>query len=323
MLHSKSLADLFQPIKPDLDIAIKSLHQDLYSDSPLINKIISYVLSTGGKHIRPALCLLTSKLFLTRLENKHITLAQITEIIHTATLIHDDIVDDADLRRSNKTVKALWDNKVAVISGDYLLARASTLLSTLESVLLIEIFARALEEICLGEIQQTNLLFDTNIDWEEYILKSKRKTAVLFAASMQGSAIISDISSAQVEAVKEYGMNYGLAFQIADDILNFYEEDQVGKPSCDDLRNGIITAPTIYAIEEFPELASYINNRFEEEKDFNKAVEIIKNSSGVRKSKKIAQFYVDKAIEALDIFPDSATKNTLISLAEYVTEREF
>ena len=323
MLYSKSLTDLFDPIKTELELAINTLEQTLNSDNALVNRIISYVLSTGGKHIRPAISLLCSKLFSETLEEKHLTLAQVVEIIHTASLIHDDVIDNADIRRNHKTVRALWGNKVSVISGDYLLAIASNLIASLENNDVILIWAKSLEEICNGEIQQTNLMYDTSITLDEYILKSTRKTALLFASAAKCSAIISEAHPDEVEALENYGTNYGLAFQIIDDILNFHTTDQVGKPSCDDLRSGIITAPVIYAIEEFPELVSIIDTHFEKEEDFQRALDIVKSSSGFGKAMNLAEYYANKAVKSLDIFYSSPSKTSLIHLAGHVTKRRF
>ena len=323
MLYSKSLTDLLDPVKTELEISINGLSKSLHTDNVLINKVISYVFSTGGKRIRPALTLLASKLFDDKLNNSNIIVSQAIEIIHTASLVHDDVIDNADLRRGKATVKSLWDNKIAVVSGDFLLAKASYLISTINNTELVSVFAKVLEEMCNGEIQQTNLSFNTNITMDEYLLKSKRKTAMLFSAATEGAAIVSNASAKQRQALMDFGVNYGLAFQIVDDILNFYTEDQVGKPSGDDLQSGIITAPTIYALEEQPDLGSIINTRFEKTEDFETALNIIKNSYGFDKAKELAMFHVDNAIKSLDVFPKSNIKSTLIQLAEYVTQRNF
>lgn len=323
MLHSKTLTDLFDPVKTELKLTLESLYQNLSSDNALINRIISYVLSTGGKNIRPAISLLCSRLLTEKLDSRHFTVAQTVEIIHTATLLHDDVIDDALLRRGNKTVRAIWDNKISVITGDYLLARASGLISTLENVEIVGIFATVLEEICKGEIQQTNLMFDTTINLSEYSLKSTRKTAMLFSAATQGSAIICGADKKVTRALRDYGLNYGLAFQVVDDILNFSTTDQVGKPTCDDLRNGILTAPVIYAIEEYPELAAVIDKRFEDDSNLEKAIEIINNSSGIEKSKSLAELHVEHAIKTLEVFDPSDVKNSLSQLAEYVIQRKY
>lgn len=323
MLYYMSLNDLFEPVKSELDQTIDTLSQNLQSDNILLNKIISYNLSTGGKRIRPALSLLTSKLFLEKLNSSNITIAQIAEIIHSATLLHDDVIDTADIRRGHRTVNDLWGNKISVIYGDFLLSRASVMLASLNNTYIVEIFAKVLEEICLGEIQQSSLMFDTTITWDDYILKSTRKSAILFASAMEGAAIVSNATEEQTEAVKNFGLNFGLAFQIIDDILNFHSENQVGKPSCLDLKYGILTAPVIYALKENASLTQLINTRFKNDEDFNKAIEVILNSSGLEKSKQLAQSYVEKAIKNLSIFGPSKIKNNLVQLAEYVIERDF
>lgn len=323
MLKNKSLNDLLIPVKSELSQTVNSLYSILSSDSEELNGIVSYTIESGGKHLRPALSLLASKLFIDTIEEKYIRLAQVTEIIHTASLLHDDVIDRSDLRRGNKTVSALWSNKFSVIAGDYFLAKASFLLGSLDNLELVKIFSEVLQGLCLGEVQQSELAYNPNISWDDYILKSKRKTAILFSCACFGPAIISGAPSRQIEALKDFGLNFGLAFQIIDDLLNFYTDDQVGKPSCQDLREGTITAPVIYAIEEFPEIKKCIETEFEEEETVLKVVELVKSSQGIVKTKQLAESYVNKAINSLDIFEDSEIKTHLIELAYYVIQREF
>lgn len=323
MLYSKTLTDILEPVKTDLDIVIERIKKNLSSDNELIDDIIAYVFSTGGKHIRPALGILCSRLYTDKLENDHYTVAQIAEIIHTASLIHDDVIDNSNIRRNKETVNSHWGNKEAVISGDYLLARASKIISNLNQINIVVLYANVLEELCKGEIMQNALLYNPEISWELYILKSKRKTALLFESVMEGAAIISDSDEQQKEAVKAYGLNLGLAFQVYDDVLNFRTTDEMGKPSCDDLKNGIITAPVLYAIEETPELKSLISTLNDNTDAFKKANRIIQESSGIIKAKKLARQYSEKAINSLNSFKQSSTKDSLIQLAEYVTQRRF
>lgn len=323
MLYYKSFNDLLDPVKTELEITLSQLYQNLKSDNSVVNSVISYILTTGGKHIRPALSLLSSRLFKEHVDSDNIVIAQISEIIHTATLMHDDVIDNANIRRSKQTVSAIWGNNVSVICGDYLLAKASILLASLNNTYIVEIFANVLEEICLGEIQQSSMAFDTSITWDEYILKSTRKTATLFASAMQGAAIVSNASEDEINAVKNFGLNYGLAFQIIDDVLNYFSTNQVGKPSYEDLKAGILTAPVLYAIDEYPDIIPLIASKFENESDFDRAISLINSSSGIRKSTDLAQSYVNKAIKSLDLFPNSQMKLSLTHLAEYVTQRSF
>lgn len=323
MYKQKSLNDFFSPVKAELELTINTLYKSLKSDNDLLNEVVSYTISTGGKHIRPGLSLLSSKLFLEELKDNNITIAQITEIIHTASLLHDDVIDDASLRRGHKTINAIWGNKLSVISGDFLLSRASALLASLNNLYIVDIFSNSIQELCLGEIQQSVLIFNTDITWDEYILKSTRKTARLFSLAMLSAAIISDATKEQAKAVEDFGLYFGLAFQIIDDILNFYTQDQVGKPSCQDLSSGIITAPVIYAMKEHPVLIELINTKFKKENDFYEAVNLIKTSSGIIKSKKLARSYVNMAKDSLKTIKNSDVKDSLIQIAEYVIDREF
>lgn len=323
MLYSKTLTDILEPVKADLNVVIERIKANLNSDNDLINDIIDYVFSTGGKHIRPALGILCSRLYCERLTEDHYTVAQIAEIIHTASLIHDDVIDNSCLRRSKETVNSRWGNKEAVITGDYLLARASKIIASLNRQNIVILYANVLEELCKGEVMQNSLLYNPDISWNKYTLKSKRKTALLFESVMEGAAIISESSQQQMDAVKSYGLNLGLAFQIYDDVLNFHTTDEMGKPSCDDLQNGIITAPVLFAIEETPSLKELISGRYSTLNAFEQAIDLIKASNGLAKSEKLARQYSREAIKSLNIFPDSVTKDSLIQLAEYVTQRRF
>jgi len=323
MFTQKTLNDLFIPVKAELETTIFKLQQNLKSDNTMLNSIVGYAFSTGGKHIRPALSLLCSKLFVKDLQEKHYLIAQIAEMIHTASLLHDDVIDKALIRRGHKTVNSIWGNKISVISGDFLLSRASILLASIDDINIIKEFSLTLEEICLGEIQQANLTFKADITWDEYILKSNRKTARLFSSAARGAAMVSGATTEQSEALKDYGTYLGLAFQIVDDILNFYTEDQVGKPCYEDLRSGIITAPVIYALEEKSDLLTLVNTEFVDDADLLKAVNIIKESDAIDKSRQLAKSYINRAHSTLNIFEPSQVKDSLISLAEYVITRDF
>ena len=323
MIKCDTLKGLISPIESDLDYTINNLYQNLKSDNDFLNNIIYYTISSGGKRIRPAISLLISRLFLDDLVESNYKIAQISEIIHTASLMHDDVIDNADTRRSVQTVNSQWGNAMSIISGDYFLARASTMLASLDNVYIVRLFSVVLEEICLGEILQNNLLFDTSITWDQYLLKSERKTARLFASATEGAAVVSKATPNYVEASKIYGLNLGIAFQIIDDILNFSSDKIVGKPICQDLRSGIITAPVIYAIEEYPELISIINSEFENQSDFEKALEIINNSSGIPKSRELSNKFIDKAVNALEIFENSEIKTSLVNMAKYIVDRSF
>jgi all-trans-nonaprenyl-diphosphate synthase len=248
-------------------------------------------------------------LFYENIPEANIKIAEISEIIHTATLLHDDVIDNSCMRRGKETVNAIHGNRVSVLCGDYLLSKASQLLASLKNIEIVEIFSRVLEDICLGELQQTSLLFDTSIDMDTYILKSQRKTAILFSSAMEAAAIISEANESEVQALKDYGLYYGLAFQIVDDILNFATEQQVGKSVCDDLKNGILTAPVIYAMNMDPDLEALINTHFEDNNDFEKAVDIIVNSGSIYQTKQLANTYVQKAIDSLKVFNSNNVTN--------------
>jgi len=323
------LNDLLKPVEEDLNRLEMKLSESLTSGNTRLDEIIGYVTKTGGKRLRPALVFLFAKALNNGfLSSNHFYLGEAVEMVHTASLIHDDVIDEAETRRGFLTVGKKWNYRTAVIVGDFILARSLTKLVSVGGVA-TELFANTLNELCIGEIQQGDQKFKI-ISFEDYIKKSERKTAKLFVAGAEcAAAITPGANNVIIKAVRDYSLNFGIAFQIMDDILNFTgSREKLGKPAGNDLKNGILTAPVLFALQEFEKnndltFKKLINNKLKGKKDFNLAMNLVLKSNGIQKSRDLAETYIEEAVKALDVMEDNICKTALIDLAVYTLKREF
>jgi geranylgeranyl pyrophosphate synthase len=257
---------------------------------------------------------------------KQAQLGQIVEMIHVASLIHDDVLDEAETRRGGDAVHKLYSNKVAVLAGDYLLARASVLLARLENTAVVQIMATALESLVAGEIMQLKSSPDELLQMESYLRKSYYKTASLICYACRSTALLGGHSygSAVATACEEFGFHMGLAFQIQDDILDFTAHaDILGKPALADMSLGLSTAPILYAAQEFPHLRPLIQRRFKERGDKQAALEALyKSKVAMDKARGLALFHAQKAVNALLRLPQSEARDALLRLTYVVITRK-
>jgi all-trans-nonaprenyl-diphosphate synthase len=289
------------------------------SDNKFLENIIKHIISANGKRLRPAIVFLIARaLYSDKIWKDHNHLALSIELIHTATLIHDDIVDDAEKRRNKPTINKLWDEKTAVIAGDYILAQSLIKLSEIGNSTISRFFAEVMKEVCEGEIQQ-HLQHNKVISLKEYIDKSRRKTALLFVLAAKSSAIIGNSTEDKIKSAENFGLNFGIMFQIVDDILNL--ENNEDKPFLNDLKNGIITAPVIYAIKENPEIKNCINQEHREILDYEKLHRMIIETSGIKKAKILASEYAQKACKDLSYLDESIYKTSLTNLVKFCLDR--
>lgn len=253
-------------------------------------------------------------------------LGQIVEMIHVASLIHDDVLDEADTRRGGEAVHKLYSNKVAVLAGDYLLARASVLLARLENTAVVQIMATALESLVAGEIMQLKSSPDELLQMESYLRKSYYKTASLICYACRSCALLGGhaYGSTVATAMEEFGFHLGLAFQIQDDILDFTAAaDILGKPALADMSLGLSTAPILYAAQEFPHLQPLVKRRFKKDGDKQTALEALyKSKTAMDKAKKLAEFHAQKAVDALLRLPQSEARDALLRLTYVVITRK-
>jgi geranylgeranyl pyrophosphate synthase len=247
-------------------------------------------------------------------------------MIHVASLIHDDVLDEADTRRGGEAVHKLYSNKVAVLAGDYLLARASVLLARLENTAVVQIMATALESLVAGEIMQLKSSPAEMLQMSSYLRKSYYKTASLICYACRSCALLGGhaYGSAVATACEEFGFHMGLAFQIQDDILDFTAAaDIMGKPTLADMSLGLSTAPILYAAQEFPHLQPLVMRRFKEKGDKQAALEALyKSKTAMDKARRLAMFHAQKAVDSLLRLPQSESRDALLRLTYVVITRK-
>ena len=319
-----STTSLLAPVEQDLQILTDNLKQLVGARHPILRAAAEHLFDAGGKRIRPAIVLLVARATVSGedITQRHRRLAEITEMIHTASLVHDDVLDEADLRRNVPTVNSLFDNRIAVLSGDFLFAQSSWYLANLDNLEVVKLLSEVIRDFAEGEILQGLNRFDTNISLEAYLNKSYYKTASLIANSVKAAAILSGVNDDNAVHLYEYGRNLGLAFQIVDDILDFTGSTKVlGKPAGSDLASGNLTAPVLYAMEEEPYLEVVIEREFSENNDLDKALTIVRDSQGIPRSKELAKHHASQARKHLDCLAPSDSTFALGELTDYVLSR--
>jgi geranyl diphosphate synthase len=233
-------------------------------------------------------------------------IAEISELIHVASLLHDDVIDNADRRRGLRALNALFGNKVAILAGDFLLARASVTLAALQNSEVIALMSQVLEHLVAGEILQMTASSVEASSLDHYLSKTFYKTASLMANSCKSVAVLAGCSPAESNGAWEYGRHLGLAFQLVDDVLDFTaSSEELGKPAGSDLRGGLATAPILFAAKEYPELIPMIQRRFREDGDVERALELVNSSSGIEQAKQLASEHATAARAALLKLPEA------------------
>ncbi|MBE9066574.1 solanesyl diphosphate synthase [Leptolyngbya cf. ectocarpi LEGE 11479] len=319
-----STTSLFAPVEADLSLLTDNLKQLVGARHPILYAAAEHLFGAGGKRIRPAIVLLLSRatVMAADIPARHFRLAEITEMIHTASLVHDDVVDESSLRRGVPTVHSSFNNRVAVLAGDFLFAQSSWHLANLDNLTVVKLLSRVIMDLAEGEIQQGLNRFDTTLSIDAYLMKSYYKTASLIANSCKSVGVLSQTSDALAESLYQYGRNLGLAFQIVDDILDFTGSEEVlGKPAGSDLLSGNLTAPVLYAMEETSYLTPLIEREFAQDGDFDEAIALVKASRGIDRSRDLAAQHIERAVENLTGLPQSEPKRALEALSGYVLSR--
>jgi all-trans-nonaprenyl-diphosphate synthase len=319
-----SATSLFSPVEADLRSLTENLKRLVGKGHPILYAAAEHLFGAGGKRLRPAIVFLISRATTpdqTPTE-KHRRLAEITEMIHTASLVHDDVVDEAETRRGIATVHSNFGNRIAILAGDFLFAQSSWHLANLDNLAVVKLLSQVIMDLAEGEIRQGLKRFDSSLSIEAYLEKSYYKTASLMANSAKAAGLLSDVSSEMATNLFGYGRHIGLAFQIVDDILDFTASTEVlGKPAGSDLESGNLTAPTLYALEEKPYLKTLIDREFEQDDDFEQAFALVKDSCGIERSRNLAAHHAELAVVHLTDLPPSASRQALIDLADYVLSR--
>jgi octaprenyl-diphosphate synthase len=300
--------------------------QELSSDVVLINQIGHYIVNSGGKRLRPMLLLLAAKALHYRGQH-HVTLAAVIEFIHTATLLHDDVVDESTLRRGQNTANALWGNSASVLVGDYLYSRSFELMVSVKKLRIMEILSRTTTAIAEGEVLQLLNCNNPATTEQKYLEVISRKTAILFSAAAQLAAVLAEAPEPVETALRDYGLHLGIAFQLIDDALDYSSNpEELGKNLGDDLADGKPTLPLIYAIEHGTEAQSAVLRNAIENGDrdaFREVYEIVESTDAIAYTSRRAKQEADKAIDSLSVLPASEYREALISLARFSVERSY
>ena len=318
-----SATSLFSPVEADLCVLTENLKQLIGARHPILYAAAEHLFGARGKRVRPAIVLLVARATMPNqgITERHRRLAEITEMIHTASLVHDDVVDESDVRRGIPTVHSSFGSRVAVLAGDFLFAQSSWYLANLDNLQVVKLLSEVIKDFAEGEIQQGLNRFSI-MSIEAYLEKSYYKTASLIANSAKAAAVLSDLPEAQTRSLYGYGRGFGLAFQIVDDILDFTgSTDSLGKPAGSNLKSGNLTAPVLYALEEKPYLEILIEREFAQEGDLEQALTLIKESRGIERSRALAAHHAKAAIEHLADLPMSESRQALTKLADYVLSR--
>ncbi|GIP37470.1 heptaprenyl diphosphate synthase component 2 [Paenibacillus sp. J31TS4] len=323
-----NLLTIYARIKRDVAAIEKELERSVHSDHPELREASAHLLKAGGKRLRPVFVLLAGQFGTYDLDKlKHIAVPM--ELIHMSSLVHDDVIDDAETRRGQLTVKSKWDNRVAMYTGDYIFARALDVMTQLPNPQIHQIMSKAIVELTIGEIEQIRFFFHTGQSVRDYLLRIKRKTALLIAISCQLGAIAAEADPRIARKLYEYGYNVGMAFQIRDDVLDLSgTEKQLGKPPGNDVKQGNITLPVIFALREErfrqPILDELERIRgLDGQTDVSRFLQLIRDSSGIPQAERWASRYIDKAIRSLDALPNIQAKKDLVNIAYFVGDRSY
>lgn len=313
-------------IGDDLKLVELQFRKDLQSDVPLIRKVGEYVLSSGGKRVRPALLLLSARLS-GYSADKAVPLASVVEFIHTATLLHDDVVDSATLRRGLASANTLWGNEASVLVGDFLFSKSFSLMVGVGSLDILRVLSDATTVIAEGEVMQLLCTGELDLTEEQYTDVIRSKTAILMSAACEAGAILGEVSQNQQQALAAFGMDLGIAFQLMDDILDYVAtEEEFGKSIGHDLEEGKITLPLIHTLRncsasERTVIASVVELDEMSLDDFRAVSSLVRQYGGIDYTIEKARFYVDRCRGHLDLFAHSPVREALINLSEYVVTR--
>jgi len=318
------LSTIYEPIQEDLVKVEKELESVSKVNFSWLAELLDYSLSSSGKGIRPALTLLSGKFYHYNL-NTLLPMATATELLHIATLVHDDTIDKSATRRGKPTLYKVWGEDKAVLLGDYLFAKAGELTANTQNLRAVKLFAQTLGIISTGELAQSFSAFSLEQTYEDYIQRISRKTAALFILATESGSVLSEAPEASIKILNEYGYNLGIAFQIVDDILDFIgTKEELGKPIGSDLAQGTLTLPAMLLLERFPEdnPVKKIFQDGDKDKNIKIAIELVRNSSIIEECYQTASDYCTKACQNLNLLPDNASRQALKDLADYVVSRK-
>lgn len=321
-----SLDNIFKPVQQEMDDFELFFSKSLVSDSSLLNDIIEYILTQKGKRIRPLLVFLSASASRQKVTHSTFIGAASIEMLHTATLLHDDVVDEANERRGKKSVMAVWNPKAAVLVGDYLLAKALSLITDNKLTELLEILASPIAEMSEGELIQIEKSIDLNTSEAIYFKIIKKKTASLMASAMSAGVYSVCDDKELTNLMRQVGEYLGIAFQIRDDIFDYQQENSAGKPIGNDILERKITLPLLCALkrvtsEEKKQVIELMEQADEKHENIISIRNFVINNGGLEEAQKIAESYSEKAINLIEQLEDSSAKWALVDLAKYIVQR--
>lgn len=320
-----TVKEMIAPIKMEMSEFDIRFRRNMQSKVALLDKITHYIIRRKGKQMRPMFIFLSAKM-LGEVNDKTYDAASLVELLHTATLVHDDVVDDANERRGFFSVNALWKNKIAVLVGDFMLSKVLLLSIEKKNLRLLEIVARAVREMSEGELLQIEKARRLDITEDVYFDVIRKKTASLIATCCEGGAISVDREDMSA-TMRQFGELVGLAFQIKDDIFDYGSDDGIGKPTGNDLRERKMTLPLIYVLNTAPknikkELISIVKNHNEDPKYIARGIELVVSGGGIKYATAKMMELKEQALQLLEGIPDSESKRSIIGLVEYTTQRK-
>ena len=316
--------EIIAPVEKELAEFEQFFSSTMKSDVPLLDKVMYYLVKRKGKQIRPLFVFLSCKMF-SETNAKSFDAAALVELLHTATLVHDDVVDDANERRGYFSVNALWKNKIAVLVGDYMLSRILLLSIEKQNTDLLAIIARSVREMSEGELLQIEKARKLDITEEVYFEVIRKKTASLIATCCEAGYLASG-GTTHREVMRLFGEKVGLSFQLKDDIFDFGSAAEIGKPTGNDIREQKMTLPIIYTLNNAPaaeatELRNIIKNHNDSESHIRKAIDLVKRNKGIEYAEQRMRSLGNEAKALLDEFPDNQAKMALLGLVEYTMNR--
>jgi octaprenyl-diphosphate synthase len=320
------IKNIKHPISEEMSLFENKFKESLKTNVSLLDKIMHYIIKRKGKQMRPMFVFLCSKLFNNVNESTY-TAASLIELLHTATLVHDDIIDESNFRRGFFSINSLWKNKISVLVGDFLLSRGLLLAVEKEEFKLLKIVSKAVKEMSEGELLQIEKTRKLDITEEIYYEIIKKKTATLISACCESGAQASNASPEDVEKMSDFGEKAGIAFQIKDDLFDYTQNPLIGKPTGIDIREKKMTLPLIYTLNKVDDKTKkYIINTIKNDSKNSKKVEdiikLVKSNNGLDYAERKMNLYYQQALNILEEFPNNEAKNSLIKLLEYVIKRE-
>ncbi|KAM4606294.1 all trans-polyprenyl-diphosphate synthase PDSS1 isoform 2-T2 [Polymixia lowei] len=329
-IHSDAkLKDPFTLAQKDLTHLYDDIRKELFVSKEELKSLCDYYFDGKGKAFRPMIVILMARAL-----NIHSnrdgallpgqrSIAMISEMIHTASLVHDDVIDGSDKRRGKSTINEVWGERKAILAGDFILSAASMALARIGNNTVVSVLSQVIEDLVRGEFMQLGSKENENERFKHYLEKTFKKTASLIANSCKAVSILVNSDSEVHEIAYQYGRNVGIAFQLVDDVLDFTScASQLGKPSAADLKLGLATGPVLFACQQFPELHAMIMRRFSSKGDVDRAWQYVLQSDGVEQTNYLAQRYCQEAIRQISLLRPSAERDALIRLTEMVLTRD-